>query len=188
MKKIFILISLTCSLLAHSQAPQGINYQAVIRNSNGTSVSNSNVGLQFRIVQGSTIGTTVYKEKFTVLSTNLGIVNVVLGQGTPLSGTFSSINWANGPFFLEVAADATGGTNYSVLGIQQMASVPYALYAEKSGTPGAQGTQGIQGLTGANGVDGKNTIAKTTIEAIGSNCGTGGVKIEYGVDANNNGT
>jgi microcystin-dependent protein len=188
MKKIFILVSLTCSLFAHSQAPQGINYQAVIRNSNGTSVSNSNVGLQFRIVQGSTIETTVYKEKFTVLSTNLGIVNVVLGQGTPLSGTFSSINWANGPFFLEVAADATGGSNYSVLGIQQMASVPYALYAEKSGTPGAQGPQGIQGLPGANGLDGKNTITKTSIETIGSNCGTGGVKIEFGLDVNNNGT
>jgi hypothetical protein len=127
MKKILIAFSLTCSLFAFSQAPQGINYQAVIRNSNGTVVTSSNVGLQFRIVQGTPSGTTVYKEKFTALTTNLGLVNVVLGQGTPLTGTFNTIYWSTGPYFLEIAADVAGGTNYVVLGLQQMASVPYAL-------------------------------------------------------------
>ncbi len=206
MKKILIAFSLTCSLFAFSQAPQGINYQAVIRNTSGTVVSSSTVGLQFRIVQGSITGATVYKEKFTAQTTNLGLVNVVLGQGTPLTGTFNTINWATGPYFLEIAADAAGGTNYTVLGIQQMASVPYALYAEKSGTPGTPGPQGATGATGAtgaqgpigltgatgpagtNGTNGQNALAKTTTEAAGSNCTTGGVKIEYGLDANNNGT
>jgi hypothetical protein len=206
MKKILIAFSLTCSLFAFSQAPQGINYQAVIRNTSGTVVSSSTVGLQFRIVQGSITGATVYKEKFTAQTTNLGLVNVVLGQGTPLTGTFNTINWATGPYFLEIAADAAGGTNYTVLGIQQMASVPYALYAEKSGTPGTPGPQGATGATGAtgaqgpigltgatgpagtNGTNGQNALAKTTTEAAGSNCTTGGVKMEYGLDANNNGT
>ena len=65
------------------------------------------------------------------------------------------------------------------------------------GATGAQGIQGIQGVAGTNGtngsngtngVDGKNTLAKTTTETAGANCTTGGVKIEYGLDANNNGT
>ena len=60
-----------------------------------------------------------------------------------------------------------------------------------TGPAGAQGPQGIQGpagVNGTNGVDGKNTLTKTTTEAAGANCTTGGVKIEYGLDANNNGT
>ena len=71
-----------------------------------------------------------------------------------------------------------------------------------SGTTGAQGAQGIQGLTGSqgiqgatgvagtngtNGTNGQNTLVKTTTETAGANCTTGGVKIEYGLDANNNG-
>ena len=62
------------------------------------------------------------------------------------------------------------------------------------GLTGAQGIQGIQGLAGtngtngSNGADGKNTLAKTTTEIAGANCTTGGVKIEYGLDANSNGT
>ncbi len=40
---------------------------------------------------------------------------------------------------------------------------------------------------GATGLDGKNTLIKTTTEAAGSNCTSGGVKHEYGLDANNNG-
>jgi hypothetical protein len=69
-----------------------------------------------------------------------------------------------------------------------------------SGTTGAQGAQGIQGLTGSqgiqgatgvagtNGTNGQNTLVKTITETAGANCTTGGVKIEYGLDANNNGT
>lgn len=56
------------------------------------------------------------------------------------------------------------------------------------GAQGAAGSQGPIGLTGLAGVNGKNTLAKTTTETAGANCSTGGVKIEYGLDANNNGT
>lgn len=40
---------------------------------------------------------------------------------------------------------------------------------------------------GAAGVNGKNTLIKTTTESAGSNCTSGGVKQEYGLDANSNG-
>jgi hypothetical protein len=55
-----------------------------------------------------------------------------------------------------------------------------------TGATGPQGIQGPAGTNGTNGVDGKNTLAKTTSEAAGANCATGGMKIEYGLDANNN--
>lgn len=135
MKKIYLigafLIALGTQL--NAQAPQGINYQAVIRNPNGSTVNNSGVGLQMRILQGSAAGTAVYVETFSETTSNIGLVNVVVGQGTVVAGNFSMIDWGNGPYFLEVGADANGGTSYTVMGTQQMMSVPYALYAENSG-------------------------------------------------------
>ncbi|WP_294318028.1 hypothetical protein [uncultured Chryseobacterium sp.] len=43
------------------------------------------------------------------------------------------------------------------------------------------------GGTGS-GTNGKNALVKTTPEAAGANCSTGGIKIESGLDNNNNGT
>lgn len=53
---------------------------------------------------------------------------------------------------------------------------------------GAQGPQGVQGTQGAQGPDGLASLSRTTAEAAGANCATGGVKFEGGSDANRNGT
>jgi hypothetical protein len=55
------------------------------------------------------------------------------------------------------------------------------------GPQGATGPQGAAGTNGTNGSNGQNTLVKTTTETAGVNCTTGGVKLEYGLDANSNG-
>jgi hypothetical protein len=57
-----------------------------------------------------------------------------------------------------------------------------------NGQNGAQGPQGVAGSNGTNGLNGQNTLVKTTTETAGANCQAGGVKLEYGLDANSNGT
>ncbi len=258
MKFLFIFLSLFVSTLLFSQAPEGINYQAVMRNSSGNLVTNSTVAIRVQIRQGSATGTAVYQERQSIISSSQGLINMVIGAGTPQVGTFNNINWAVGPFFVNLAVDFSNGVNYQDFGTQQLMSVPYALYAKKSGAQlnqwgygntvpvnslgvlgdfyldvvtgnvyyknsattwvltgnikgpvgpsgaigatgpqGAQGAQGIQGapgaqgtqgVTGVNGSNGQNTLVKTTTETAGANCTTGGIKIEYGLDANSNGT
>jgi hypothetical protein len=56
-----------------------------------------------------------------------------------------------------------------------------------AGATGTQGPQGVAGTNGTNGTNGQNSLVKTTTESSGVNCTTGGVKIEYGLDANGNG-
>ena len=129
-----------------AQAPQGINYQAVIRNPNGTTVNNSNIGLQMRILQSSASGTAVYVETFSETTSNIGLVNIVIGTGTVVAGDFTTIDWGNGPYFMEVGADTGGGTSYVVMGTQQMMSVPYALYAKTSGSLTSNNTSAAIGL------------------------------------------
>lgn len=46
------------------------------------------------------------------------------------SGTFSSINWATGPFYVKSEVDPAGTTSYSIVGTSQILSVPYALYSK----------------------------------------------------------
>jgi hypothetical protein len=60
--------------------------------------------------------------------------------------------------------------------------------AGPQGPSGAQGAAGPAGAQGIAGTNGKNTLVKTTTELAGINCASGGVKIEYGLDANSNGT
>ncbi|MEJ6615286.1 MAG: DUF1566 domain-containing protein, partial [Crocinitomicaceae bacterium] len=71
---------------------------------------------------------------------------------------FSTIDWSAGPYFIETAIDATGGTTYVVMGTSQLMSVPYALYAKSSGNgagpQGLQGPAGVDGTNGTNGIDG----------------------------------
>ncbi len=134
-----MLLLLAISLfqtLSYAQAPNGINYQAVIRNSTGTLSSNTPVAIRVNIRQTTTTGTIVYSERQNVTTDQFGLVNFVIGSGTLLSGNFANIPWANGPFFLDLGVAFSGlpaPTIYMPYGTQQMMSVPYALYAKSSG-------------------------------------------------------
>ena len=161
MKKLILsLVAIaTITLSTFGQTPEGFKYQAVVRNASNTILTNQAVGLRMTIQQDAIGGTTVYSETFASTTSANGLVNVEIGNGTPISGTFANINWANGPYFIETAVDVTGGTTYTVMGTSQLMSVPYALYAKTSGNgQGPVGPQGIQGPAGVDGSNGTNGI------------------------------
>ena len=126
----------------NAQAPDGFSYQAVIRNASGEVMADQAVGIQISLLQGTASGTVVYQETFSGTSNSFGLVNLNVGSGTIVLGTFSSINWGAGPYFIEMALDVSGGTSYVVMGTSQLMSVPYALYAQSSATDGADGSDG----------------------------------------------
>ncbi|MFN6039781.1 MAG: DUF1566 domain-containing protein, partial [Bacteroidota bacterium] len=138
------------------QAPNKMSYQAVIRNSSNALVTNSAIGMRISILQTSPNGMTVYVETQTPTTNTNGLASIEIGGGAVVSGSFSNINWSNGPYFVETETDPAGGTNYSITGTSQLLSVPYALYAANSGssTPGPQGPTGPQGPQGATGPQG----------------------------------
>ena len=126
-KILFILWVLSVNICA--QAPQKMSYQAVIRNSNNSLIVSMPIGIKVSVLQGSANGTVTYSET-QVQNTNInGLVSLEIGMGTALIGTFSSINWANGPYFIQTEVDPNGGVNYSVMGVTELISVPYALYS-----------------------------------------------------------
>jgi hypothetical protein len=97
-------------------------------------VTNQQVGMQISILQGSAGGTAVYTETHTLTTNANGLVGFEIGNGTPVSGDFSSVNWADGPYFINTETDLQGGTSYTISGTSQLLSVPYALYAKEAET------------------------------------------------------
>ena len=131
MKKILLsLVAIAIlSLSSFGQAPEGFKYQAVVRDAGNLILNNQAVGMRLTIQQGSIGGVTVYSETFSTTTNGYGLVNLEIGTGTT-AYDFSTIDWGNGPYFMETAVDLTGGTSYAVMGTSQLMSVPYALHSK----------------------------------------------------------
>jgi len=131
MKKFFSILSVVViSLNCWGQAPQKMSYQAAIRNSTNNPVVSSAVKMKISILQGSATGTVVYAETQTTTTNANGLVSVEIGGGTLVSGSFTTIDWSTGTYFIKTETDPTGGTNYTISGTSQLLSVPYALHAK----------------------------------------------------------
>ena len=128
---LFILALTFVSVFA--QAPQKMSYQAVVRNANNSLVANQNVSVRISILQGTATGSVVYMETQTVTTNTNGLMTLSIGEGIEVSGTFSGIDWADGPYFLKSEIDPDGGVCYAIESVQQLLSVPYALYANEAG-------------------------------------------------------
>jgi len=148
---IFAAVLITANVFA--SAPQKMSYQAVLRDASNALVTSTAVGMQISILQGSSTGTAVYVETQTPSTNANGLVSLEIGTGTPITGTFAGIDWANGPYFIKTETDPAGGTSYSMTGTSQLMSVPYALFSA-NGTPGATGAAGTNGVDGAVGATG----------------------------------
>jgi hypothetical protein len=132
-KCIFTLSFLLLGVTVLAQTPEGINYQAVIRKTDGSLVANTTIAIRIQLKQNSATGTVVYSERQSVITSQYGLVNFVIGQGTVLSGTFSTINWSTGNYWVSLGVDFVNGTNYLDYGSQRLMSAPYALYAKTAG-------------------------------------------------------
>ncbi len=131
MRKLFsILTVVLLTATVWAQSPEKMSYQAVIRNSNDALVKNTQVGMQVSILQGSETGSAVYVETQTPSTNTNGLVSLEIGSGTVVSGAFTTIDWANGPYFIKAETDPTGGTSYNITGTSQLLSVPYVLHAK----------------------------------------------------------
>lgn len=139
MKKLLLVSALFISFFAFSQVPQGISYQAIALNSSGTPVVSSNVRLKLSILDATATGSILYSETQLKTTNANGLFNLVIGQGTVVSGVFNAINWGTNLKFLKVEMDAAGGTNYTLVGTTQLLAVPYALAADTLITSAGEG-------------------------------------------------
>jgi hypothetical protein len=134
-RKIYsILAGILLTAGAFAQAPQKMTYQAVVRNSSNVLVQSSPVGMKVSILQGSVTGAAVYIETHTTQTNQNGLLDIEIGGGTIVSGTYvNGIYWVAGPYFLKTEIDPLGGTNYTITSTSELLSVPYSNYSHISG-------------------------------------------------------
>lgn len=101
----------------------GLTYQAVLRDGQGQILSNSSKAVNFALRQGNDNGSIVYEETHMPTTNAHGLINLIIGTGSPISGTWQQMDWSQGPYFLQVSVDGTD------MGVHRLESVPYAKYA-----------------------------------------------------------
>ena len=122
------LIFVLSSLLFNSGFGQGIPYQAVLRNSDGSIMANQSIPTRFSLHTTSSNGTIEYQESQNLTTNSMGLITTYFGNGQPTSGNFGSINWGVGAKFLQVEINLNG---WQTIGTQQLSAVPYAIRAKQ---------------------------------------------------------
>ena len=125
---IFFLLSF--SFLA--QSPEGVNYQAMYRNGLGDALPHRKINVLIEIYQGSQNGILVYREKHKTATNGQGLFNIIVGNGYSIN-EFADIDWSIGPYFMHTEIFDLNLNQNIDFGVQQLMSVPYALYAKTSG-------------------------------------------------------
>lgn len=141
MKHIFgaLLFLLTCA--AFAQAPPGISYQAVVRDTEGLPLANAEIVVRIALLANGENGTLMWEEDHLVDTDEFGLFTLVIGQGSSTgagnSTQFANINWGVATYFLRVQAEVGTGV-FELLGTSQLISVPYAFYANRADVTNAQ--------------------------------------------------
>lgn len=136
-----------------------MNYQAVARDANGNILANTRLCFRFTVNTGINPGSAEYQETQILNSNQFGLVTCKIGEGTATIGTFPAITWGSFNKYLLVELDAKCDGSYTNMGVTEMVSVPYALFAGNAaggaagatGPTGPAGTPGSQGAVGATG-------------------------------------
>ncbi len=119
MKNVLLFIFIVIISFGLSAQDLGFNYQTVVRNSNGI-VANQNVAITFIVTTKSH----VLVEEHQVTTDEHGLINLVIGSGTP--SAFKDFDWSDGNATIQVKMVVDNETIDT--GAKPLQAVPYAFY------------------------------------------------------------
>ena len=134
-KYILMLGMLVVVASAIAQIPQQLNYQGIARNASGEPISTHSITVRLSIIDSAANGILTYQETKTVATNYVGLFTIVIGApgGVNVIGTIASINWATGKKYIKLEIDPNGASNFTLVGMNQLQSVPFALSAAPVG-------------------------------------------------------
>ncbi|MBO7132948.1 MAG: hypothetical protein J6W06_02155, partial [Bacteroidales bacterium] len=135
MKRIAILILfvLAVATLYAQNVPQTVNFSAVLRDTTGNILPDTNVRLQLILREGGPEGNPIYTTTTTTTTNSNGYVSVMLNRGMSSYGTsFTQIPWENGDFWIQVDYKTDGMSDYRTQGCYELTSNFYSFVAGKA--------------------------------------------------------
>ncbi len=136
---VLAVIFIVLSMQGHGQSPYLFNYQGIARDVKGNPLIKQDLSLHISILPGLDATEAEYIELQFVHTNEFGLYTLQIGNGKALTGTMQTVSWEKGNKYIKVAIDPTGGENFLDAGSSQLLSVPYALYAERSGNEDKDG-------------------------------------------------
>lgn len=132
-QKYIFLFLIFLQILNSGFAKDAINYQAIIRQTDGKIAANQKLKVEMTIINSLDSSANILYQEIHELQTNdLGVINLKIGLGEVVVGDFDLINWGDSPLYVRVGVDLNNGNNFETIGISQILYVPYALYSKKS--------------------------------------------------------
>ena len=124
------LFFLVFAQISIAQAPPSFKYSAVATDKDNQPLF-GDVSVKFLFHEDSETGQIRYSEAHNITLSNNGKFNLEVGRGTPVSGQFNEVDWAQHQYWLQVQLASNGGALEN-FGTSQLLSVPYALYAAQA--------------------------------------------------------
>lgn len=118
-----LLLALIGLSTVMAQVPEQFRLQGVARD-NGQILASAAVDVRVTIYES---GISAYQEIHAVSTDAFGQFGIDVGDGAPVSGSFSQIAWETAPITYDIELDA--GSGYFLVGNDAFQSVPYALVA-----------------------------------------------------------
>lgn len=116
-------LMLCCAMTMFAQNDK-ISYQAVVRGTDNHLVVNTALTVTVSLAN-SEDGAAVYTETHAVTSNMNGLISLLIGDGTPVSGDWADVQWGNA----WVTADIARGGTHIATHKMPLSAVPYALQA-----------------------------------------------------------
>jgi hypothetical protein len=137
-KFLFLVCLLFVGRSAMAQIPQQLNYQGIARNATGEPISTHVITVRLSIIDSAANGLMTYQETKTVSTNYVGLFTIVIGGpgGTNVIGTIATIDWSTGKKYIKLEIDPNGASNFTLVGMNQLQSVPFALAAKPVGIAG----------------------------------------------------
>jgi len=124
---IIILLN-TFSHEIHADTPMSFSYQTYLRDGDNNPISDPSAIVKIRILQGSSSGDVVFEELHSGINIQVGVISIMIGSGVSDS-SMASINWLDGPFFIESSVDLEETNNFEVVSTSVVSSVPMVYVA-----------------------------------------------------------
>ena len=121
-------------MLVAQTNPEGMNYQAVARNTKGEILADQPIALKLILFSVQSTGKIeYYNEVHDVVTSTTGVFSLVVGKGKKESGVFETVPWSKENIWMEVSIKSKGQSDFVTISNSKLLAVPYAFYAATAG-------------------------------------------------------
>ena len=131
---IFCLAILLSGVFVFGQnLPLGMRYQAIARDVEGMLMSNEQMLARIEMITYDKAEKVVYTEFHQLKSNQFGLLNLTIGEGKQITGSYDGIPWSKQNVWVRISVKQITDDDFRIVTSSKLHSVTYAYYALEAG-------------------------------------------------------